>query len=242
MNDAPPPPSDSETKPKEPDGMSYKPPHEPLPGADNLDGHQLARDLNRLLEHAEGDAITFKEMLDVLGERATAIMLLILAAPFIVIPIPGFSTLPGLVMAALGLSVMLSMKPWLPGFISKRQISNSILTKLVHGTTKVLSKVEKLFHPRMDFMLHKAFHVLTGLSLITAAIALALPIPIPWNNGPPAICIVILALGLLERDGLMILIGIVYNLIMWVIMFVAAHLLIQAFQEVWKKIGPMLGM
>jgi hypothetical protein len=146
------------------------------------------------------------------------------------------------VMAALGLSVMLSMKPWLPGFISKRQISNSILTKLVHGTTKVLSKVEKLFHPRMDFMLHKAFHVLTGLSLITAAIALALPIPIPWNNGPPAICIVILALGLLERDGLMILIGIVYNLIMWVIMFVAAHLLIQAFQEVWKKIGPMLGM
>jgi hypothetical protein len=213
-----------------------------LEGDHALDGHKLAGDLNALLDHAKGQSITFREMLDVLGERATAIMLLLLAAPFIVIPIPGFSTLPGLVMAALGLSVMLSMKPWLPGFIARRHISNSILTKLVHGTTRVLGKVEKLFHPRMDFMLHKVFHLLTGLSLITAAVALALPIPIPWNNGPPAICIVILALGILERDGLMILIGIVYNLVMWIVLIAAGGLILKAIAEVWQKVAPMLGM
>ena len=46
-----------------------------------------------------------------------------------------------------------------------------------------------------------------GLSLCCAAVILALPIPLPLSNFFPAAAILMLALGLLEGDGLMVMAG-----------------------------------
>jgi hypothetical protein len=43
--------------------------------------------------------------------------------------------------------------------------------------------------------------------MLTAALALLLPLPIPFTNSFPAWTILLLAAGLLERDGLFILAG-----------------------------------
>lgn len=201
--------------------------------------HRLAAALEQLLVTADGGPITFQRMLDVLGERAHALLLLVLACPFIVIPIPGFSTLPGLLMFLLGIGVMFGLRPWLPGFVARRQISNALLTKLVRGTGRVMAKVQRLFRPRLSVMFNPVMHLLAGFSLAALAFALALPIPIPWNNGPPAIGILLLALGLLERDGLMVLLGIVYNLILWAVLIVVSSLIFQAMAKAWDKVSGL---
>ncbi|MEZ4368970.1 MAG: exopolysaccharide biosynthesis protein [Kofleriaceae bacterium] len=197
--------------------------------------HKLAATLEQLLTTADGGPLTFRQMLDVLGDRAHALMLLVLACPFIIIPIPGFSTLPGLLMFVLGLGVMFGLRPWLPGFVARRQLSNALLTKLVRGTGRVLAKVERLFHPRLGVMFNPLMRFVAGLSLALLAFALALPIPIPWNNGPPAIGILILALGLLERDGLMVAIGIVYNIVLWIVLILISSLIFRAIELAWDK-------
>ena len=153
-----------------------------------LAGEQgLRDDLDRLLTHANGDTITLRRVMAVLDERAHAVLILLVASPFLVIPIPGISTLIGLLLAVLSLGIAFNMKPWLPGFIADRELSNNALSTCVHGADRVLSRAEKWVHPRMGFMLHDRMHGLLGLSLFMLCIALALPIPIPGNNVPPAI-------------------------------------------------------
>jgi hypothetical protein len=49
--------------------------------------------------------------------------------------------------------------------------------------------------------------VLVGLSLTLAGVLLGLPLPFPGSNLPGAALGVLLALGLLEEDGLLALVG-----------------------------------
>ena len=63
--------------------------------------HGLKEDLDRLLARAAGGSITLGEMIEVMGDRAHAALILIVASPFLVIPVPGFSTVVGLLLALL---------------------------------------------------------------------------------------------------------------------------------------------
>ncbi len=197
---------------------------------------KLADDLLVLLKEADGQSITLGRMIEVLGDRGHAVLIIILTAPFLVLPIPGISTAFGAAIFMLGACVMLGIRPWLPKFISKREISNQKLQRLVGGVERVLKKVEKLVKPRMAMLTSKAWHGLIGLSLCAAAVALALPIPIPGNNVPPAIVLMFLAFGLLERDGITLIIGHVLNVLLWIILYLMGDFLIAMVQTVWDKV------
>jgi hypothetical protein len=189
------------------------------------DTHTLKGDMDALLARANGQSITMQQMIDALQDRGHAVLLILLTAPFAVIPIPGFSTIGGAVIMCIAASLTLGFKPWVPGFIARKEISNERLTKLVHAVDIVFGKIGKMIKPRMQWLVTlPGSHFFLGLSIMAATVALALPIPIPGNNIPPAICILILAFGLLERDGVMVIIGHVYNLLMWIAMFVAVYL------------------
>lgn len=184
--------------------------------------HGLADDLRRLDEAANGMPISLNTLVSVLEDRGHAVAIILLAAPFVIIPIPGLSTIVGLAVLMLSIGVLLGSKARLPNFIGKRNISPEGLHRIVSGTSRVLIRVEKLVKPRMEWLTGKSWHWLIGLSLIFATIALMLPLPIPGNNIPPAIGILLLALGLLERDGLFVLIGHIYTLAMWIVLLTVA--------------------
>lgn len=190
--------------------------------------HGLADDLRRLDEAANGMPIALSTLVSVLEDRGHAVAIILLAAPFVIIPIPGLSTIVGLAVLMLSIGVLLNSRPRLPNFIGKRQISPEGLHRIVSGTSRVLVRVEKLVKPRMEWLTGKSWHWLIGLSLILATLALMLPIPIPGNNIPPAIGILLLALGLLERDGLFVLIGHLYTLAMWLVLLTLAVLFWEA--------------
>lgn len=192
--------------------------------------HGLADDLQRLEKAANGMPITLNQLVSTLEDRGHAVVIILLAAPFVIIPIPGLSTIVGLAIIALSFGVIFNLKPRLPNFIGKRLISPEGLRRIVNGTSRVLRRMEKLVKPRMQWLTGKNWHWMIGISLLFATIALALPIPIPGNNIPPAIGILLLALGLLERDGLLVLIGHLYTLILWLILILLGFLF-------WEAVG-----
>jgi hypothetical protein len=209
------------------------PKHEPAPTASREKPHSLADDLQRLREAAGGEAITFQRLIDVLSDRGHAVIILLLAAPFIVLPIPGLSTAVGLVICLMSVALFFDRKPWVPGWIGRKSISPEGLDRIVRAATGTMRRLSRLIRPRMGFVTSGLGHRAAGVSMLAAAIAFGLPGP-PGNNIPPAICITVLALGLLERDGLMVIVGHVLTWLLWAAIIVLVVLF-------WHLVEPYLG-
>jgi hypothetical protein len=57
---------------------------------------------------------------------------------------------------------------------------------------------------------------LIGLGIIIASLGLMLPLPIPFSNSIPAWAVVLLAIGRMEQDGLLVLLGHLTVVATWV--------------------------
>ena len=127
-------------------------------------------------------------------------MLLIILAVFNVIPF--VSLLSGLLVVILGLQMAVGMKQArLPKFILDRQLPpEGVRTALLSFVPKVQA-VEKYIRPRWQFTEAPVVDCINGLVL--AALGCVIALPVPFTNLIPAVVIIIMGLGLLERDGLM---------------------------------------
>jgi hypothetical protein len=164
----------------------------------------LSESLRRVLEGANGESITVQTLMDLLRERGVGMVLVILTLPFLVpVPTMGLSAPAGAGIAIFGLCVMLNLKPWLPGFVRRRSLSYAALKRI----TTMGDKLEKWLKPRLKFMTWPGINAVLGFSLILCGVFMALPLPIPFTNSVPAFAIILLLLGLIERDGIFVLLG-----------------------------------
>lgn len=152
--------------------------------------------------------VTLREVIVVLQGRAYTLLMLLLAIPFLLpLPLPGLSTLLGLVIAAIALRLTLGQKPWLPARLLDRELPPKFFPTLLSGARRVLRFLEVMLKPRQLWLTSSPLLVqLHAFIILVAALVLLLPLP-PGTNFPPALCIVIMAGGLLERDGRFILAG-----------------------------------
>jgi hypothetical protein len=139
--------------------------------------------------------------------RAYMLLVLLLALPFITpIPLPGLSTPFGLAILLIALRLSLGQRPWLPMKLQRKELPPGFFAKVFAVAERVLRFLEKFLQPRLTFLTDTPLLVqLHALLMLTAALALLLPLPIPFTNSFPAWAILLLAAGLLERDGLFIL-------------------------------------
>ena len=102
--------------------------------------------------------------------------------------------------------MMLGLDPWLPGFIARRSMARSTFQALVERITPWLSRAERLLRARMELLAHpRAQRLLGALCLI---VSVALVLPVPFANLVPSVALCIIGLGVLERDGLWIVLGV----------------------------------
>jgi hypothetical protein len=173
--------------------------------------------LRRLLREAAGRPLMIREMVDILHGRGLQFVVILLCLPFLTpVTLPGISMPFGLAIALCGLRIAFGHKPWLPAFILNRRISYPVLEKMVHFGCKIYEKVEKVIRPRLGFFLAgPGMGMITGIAIALSGIFLSLPIPPPFplTNTIPGFAIIFLSLGLMERDGGLILCGYVLTLI-----------------------------
>ncbi len=160
------------------------------------------------LTHAfPNERVTVGELLDRLEGRAVGLILLILALPMCIPNIPGISAVFGALLLAPSLQLTLGARRlWLPHFMRSWTFPREGLRAAVNGAAPLLRRVERLFKPRLTFATQFPFTILLGLQALLMAIVLI--IPIPGGNWPPGMTISLMALALLERDGLLALMSI----------------------------------
>lgn len=171
----------------------------------------------------ENRTITLQELLELIGEQGLLFFCIILTLPFILpVSIPGVSTVFGLVIILLGVGITLNRIPWLPEKLMQRTISGEQLVPVLEKGKDFFSKIEHLLHPRLLMLSESAFiNRFNGFMLIFAGILLLFPLGlIPFSNTLPALAILLLAIGIAERDGYFILTG--YGMVFATLIYFAA--------------------
>ena len=168
----------------------------PLPLSQLLTG--IAADSSR-------ERISVADLLTALHDRALAALLLLFALPNVVPVPPGTSALLGAPLLFLATQLAFGMRPWLPAFITARSMPRSHFAAIVSRAAPWLARAERLLRPRWSACCRPPAEYALGLVCLLLAIIVFLPIPL--GNMLPALAICLLALGMLERDGLWVLAG-----------------------------------
>lgn len=198
----------------------------------DLSRSYLSTDLETLHARVRDKALTLAELKHALEGRGSAMLLILLALPFCFVAIPGLSMPFGMAISLIGACLAIGREPWLPRFIMNRRLSTARSDQLLIGAIKVARRLEKFVRPRLPF-LHTGPGMLRliGFGIVIAGVGLMLPLPIPFSNSIPAWAVVLLAVGMMEKDGLCVLLGHLAVVGSWVFIGLTSISAIGAFQR-----------
>jgi len=152
--------------------------------------------------------LTFRRILKMLGDRTFGVGLLFFSLPS-ALPfsaIPGVSLVFGIPIIIFAFQMLFARKTlWLPKVIADHAIHHEKVSKIIYIANPYLTTVEKLLKPRLTFMLSRIMEVINGFTIF--CLALLLMLPIPFSNFIFSILIIVFSLGVIEKDGLFIIIG-----------------------------------
>ena len=139
---------------------------------------RLSEELEDVLRLASGERIPVRALVEHLSGRGNALLAFFLVLPFLQpVPLPGVSTPFGIAVVLLGTAMALGKPLWLP----RRWLDHEL----------------------------RSAHVvrIAGVVIAVSGAELALPLPIAFTNTLPALAIVATAIGLLEEDALLAVVG-----------------------------------
>jgi hypothetical protein len=154
--------------------------------------------------------VTLSIVLELLGKESFLILSAFLTLPFLApVSIPGVSTVFGAIILLIGISLVLDRPPWLPKrFMSHVFPTDKLRTCLSHGLVWI-QRLEKISHRRIPIVCHG--HLMSrvnGLAVALSSLLLMAPLAfIPFSNTFPALAILLLSIGILQHDGIFILLG-----------------------------------
>jgi hypothetical protein len=160
-----------------------------------------------------GEELTLGDLVLSLRNRVFGIGILIFAAPNLFPMPPGIPAATGAVLMLLGLQLAWgSSTLWLPRFLSERKITRDTLRTIATRTTPWIIKFEKLSRPRLDAFTSPFAARCVGAMVFLLGFVLLMPFPF-LGNIPPGAAACVFGLGLVERDGLIVLLGYVSSAI-----------------------------
>lgn len=159
--------------------------------------------LRRLISELPGEQVNVDHIFKQLRRRSFGGLFIVLAGVGL---LPGLSFFAGLAMLVPAVQMAIGFRaPKLPGFIRRRQLDVSTVSAFGNKVIPWIERLERFVRPRWLVLTLLPMPNLIGIAVF--GLALVIMLPLPFSNLPPAVAMFCLSLGLLERDGLMIAIG-----------------------------------
>ncbi len=178
----------------------------PIPPSSEQDDvrQNLARLLRRLADDGAANGLTLHEIRDRLDERAYGLLILILAIPCLVPGLYGVPQVVGLVILLLAAQLLVGREePWLPQWVLRLRAKASWLKAMADFAEQRLGWIDRFSRPRLSAFASGAGEKLAALFMILATVTIVLPL----TNTIPSVALSLLAVGLIQRDGLFIIGG-----------------------------------
>lgn len=185
--------------------------------------------LNELQQAAEanGAKLSVGEILDTIGKRSFGPLLLLggLLGMTPVAAIPSAPTIIAVITLLVSVQLLFGRESvWIPRFLEKLSVKAERVKKAVKVSRKPARIVDRLVRPRLELLTRPAADRL--VAAVCVLIALCVP-PLeflPFVAFFPSFAIAAIGLGLLARDGLLVLIALVISsgavgLLAWKLLF-----------------------
>jgi len=167
---------------------------------------EISRRLAMLAENVEGDAASMDWIMAQLHERAFGLFLLVLALPCCIPFLYGVPQIVALPLMFISAQILLGRtRPWLPRKLGARTVSKAALEDLSRRATPWLQRIETVSRPRLASLTRRPLDQVVGLTLVLFSASIL--VPLPGTNTVPGIAVVIVAMGLLQRDGVLVILG-----------------------------------
>jgi len=169
----------------------------------------LSITLTRTIDGIQGETVTLRELMAAIGEQGLLLLCALATLPFLIpISIPGVSTVFGAAIVLLAVAITLNRMPWLPNKILDRQLDAQKLIPALRKGVAIVSRLDAWVRPRALAMTAGRMVVINGCVLLFGGILLMAPFGlIPFSNTAPAVGILLLTIGMIQRDGVFVLLG-----------------------------------
>jgi hypothetical protein len=190
----------------------------------------LSAILSEVANHP-AERITVGELAARFGTQAVGALIFVFGvACFLPFP-PGATTLFGAPLLVLAPQLIFHANAvWLPKKVRSRSIAVADLKLGLPRIIPWVKRLEAISRPRLSFLVGRIGQRVVGL--VVFLLALVLIFPIPGGNFVPSIAVVALAFSLIQRDGLIALLGHLTAVFSGVVLYAAAHIIVRMFQAV----------
>ena len=162
--------------------------------------------LRAVIDEAKGESITIGQIIEAFGERAFGLVIILFSLPNCIPAPPGMNSVFGLPVLLFAVQMALGRKrPWLPRRIMDKTFAVATFRKIIDVAEPRLRRVESLCRPRFTGLFGPRGDRLIGVFAILLAVCVL--IPLPGTNLVPSIALVVVAIAIMQEDGVMLGIG-----------------------------------
>ena len=168
----------------------------------------LLQTIEALAARAPEEGYSLREIFDQLDESAFGAGLFLLALPCCIPFLYGVPQVVSLPMMALAAQMAMGReRPWMPDRMASRKIDRKGLSQMAKGGRKWLGWIELIVRPRLTFITGKRSERVIGAFLCVFCASIL--VPLPMTNTVPGFGVAIASFGLMQKDGLMVIAGLV---------------------------------
>lgn len=170
----------------------------------------ISQQLAQLAAEASDGTVTLDWVLRHLNERAFGLFLLVMALPCCIPFLYGIPQVVALPLMLVSVQILFGRRtPWLPTKLGARTVTKESLQSLSDRAGPWLRKIEAVSRPRLTALSRPPIDRLVGLGLVLFSASIL--VPLPGTNTVPGMAVVIISMGLLQRDGILILLGLLFG-------------------------------
>lgn len=161
-----------------------------------------------LLAAEPEERISFRDILAVLSDRSFAILVVLLGLPNCLPMPPPIPTISALMLIMLALQIAVQRpEPWFPGVILRGSVARTDVLRAVKRALPVVSVLERWSRPRLVLFDRRTSALLSAALLITMALGMLAAAPL-IGQVPYGLAVCLFGLGQIERDGVLVLTGV----------------------------------
>ena len=177
--------------------------------------------IDQVIDLAAADRISLREVLRTIGDASFAPILLLpavaVATPLSGIPL--FSTTMGvLIFLVAGQMLLRREHLWLPGLILRREVKGKLVRDGFGNLYPVAHWIDARTETRMRVFAHRPLVFIPQVLCLLSGMIMPVLEFVPFTSSILGVGVALMALGMLTRDGLLTMIGILpYGIVGWLV-------------------------